>query len=406
MNIHSLPDLFLTRYRMSPVPSKCEKLDCPARVTVLIPDGVASVCGESEMVRIGQPLAEKRLPGTFASCTGKIIRIVPGYRSEGVSCTAVTIEKNNKDGEPYLLFDAIKDVSKASPEELYEKLLLAGCAIPRDKNPFLIRGVDSDSEAVTDCWYLENNFDRVVLGIGVLRRLSPESRFFVAVAETLSEEKKKKLSEVAVVVKVKPYYPSVTTERIIASSPALNNAERLKVMSCSRLVDLISTLETGVSAFTRKILVKSGSKLPVRFFEVSVGMSAGDLFDHAGVKVERGAQVIFGGMLRGRALDDFSQPITDEDSVVIHIPAEECVFSENVSCVNCGRCVRVCPIGLRVDLIAKCVEFAKLDEAKRLGILQCVDCGCCTAACIVHRPLAYHCFYGKKELQNRAFADG
>lgn len=406
MNIHSVPDLFMTRYPLLPVPSKYEKVDCPARVTMLIPECVIPVCREGDTVYGGQALAERRLPGTFASCSGKIVSVAPRQRSEDVICTAVTIEKHVSDKEPYRLFDPIEYVSGTSAEKLYEKLQMAGCTLPRDNNPFLIRCIDSDCEAVTNRWYMENHFDRILQGIEVLRKLSPDSRLFIAVSAALSVDKKKQLSDKATLIEVEPYYPAVTTDRIIASDSVLKKADRIGMMDCSRLGELVSTLETGNSALTQKVLVKSGRKQTARFFEVPIGMSAGDLLTHAEVKIEPGSQVIFGGTMTGHAVNDLTQPITTDDTVVMYVPPGDVVLSENVSCVNCGRCVRACPVGLRVDLIAKCIEFSHFDEANRLGIMQCIDCGCCTAVCIVHRPLAYHCYFGKKERASRSGADG
>ena len=406
MNLHSVPDFFLTRYPLLPVPSKYEKVDCPAGVTILIPGSVTPVCREGDTVYAGQPLAEQRLPGTFASCCGKVVGIVPRQRSEGVTVTAVAIEKRVSDKEPYRLFDPIENVSDASAEELYENLQMAGCALRRDDRPLLIRCIDGDCEAVTNRWYVERQFNRILQGIEMLQKLSPDSRLIVAVPETLSADKKMQLAGKTAVLEVKPHYPAVTTKQIIVSDSVLKNADRIGMMDCSRLVELMFTLETGCSAFTQKVLVKSGPKQTARFFEVPIGISVGDLLVHAGINVEPGSRVIFGGRMTGRAVDDLSQPITTDDTAVMCVPPGDVVLSENVSCVNCGRCVRACPVGLRVDLIAKCVEFSHFDEAYRLGVMQCIDCGCCSAACIVHRPLAYHCFFAKKERANRSGADG
>ena len=124
-------------------------------------------------------------------------------------------------------------------------------------------------------------------------------------------------------------------------------------------------------------------------------MNVGDLLSLANHSISDGAMVVIGGEMTGFAADNLQQPlVTGCDSVLV-LPPGEAAAHENTPCVSCGRCVQTCPEGLRVDLIGKNVEFSREKEAVRLGIHQCIDCGLCTAACIVNRPLGHLLAFGK-----------
>lgn len=51
------------------------------------------------------------------------------------------------------------------------------------------------------------------------------------------------------------------------------------------------------------------------------------------------------------------------------------------SCIACGECVEVCPVGSLPQLLMKSVLANELEESLSHGLLDCVDCGLCTYVC-------------------------
>jgi Na+-transporting NADH:ubiquinone oxidoreductase subunit A len=51
------------------------------------------------------------------------------------------------------------------------------------------------------------------------------------------------------------------------------------------------------------------------------------------------------------------------------------------SCISCGECPKVCPVGLYPQLLVKSIYANDIEESLNLGVLDCVECGLCTYVC-------------------------
>jgi electron transport complex protein RnfC len=71
-------------------------------------------------------------------------------------------------------------------------------------------------------------------------------------------------------------------------------------------------------------------------------------------------------------------------------------------CVNCGRCIDICPVDLQVQLIGRYAEFELFEPTAELGIDQCFECGLCAAVCTARRPLLQYIRLAKAGLEASA----
>ena len=51
------------------------------------------------------------------------------------------------------------------------------------------------------------------------------------------------------------------------------------------------------------------------------------------------------------------------------------------ACISCGECPNVCPIDALPQVIMKNLYANDVEEAVRIGLLDCADCGLCTYVC-------------------------
>ena len=75
---------------------------------------------------------------------------------------------------------------------------------------------------------------------------------------------------------------------------------------------------------------------------------------------------------------------------------EEAVDPVESACINCGRCLRACPMQLMPTLLDRCVRADRYDEAEKYGIMNCIECGACTFVCPAKRLLTQSCSSGQK----------
>lgn len=121
---------------------------------------------------------------------------------------------------------------------------------------------------------------------------------------------------------------------------------------------------------------------------------------HLKIKIEDGYRIIFGGPFTGVAQPDVNSPITLGVNGVMIIPREKVVHLSDSACINCGKCVSICPVNIQVNIVGRLVEFGFFEEAVIKGAGSCVECGLCAYVCPAKRPLIQY-----MKLANREFGE-
>ena len=395
----------LMRQLQLPVPAGVEIVEAPDTVTQLLPPAAELLVAAGDSVVAGASLC--RLPGhgMFASISGRVRRIMPWDGGPRGGFIAVIIDRKAAEGSRQL-FDPIRDATAFSADTVRERSSQAGFSFPGDNRPLLFTALDEDIDRVTNRWFVEKEFERVIAGLKVLRHLCGDRTIVIALPASMTEEKRNRCLPFGEVIVVPCEYPDTLSDLIIRNHPVLGHSHRVAVIDCKRLLELSATLSTGRVVTTMHVSLRIGRKGQVRLFQVAVGMSIGQLLSLCKVTVTKGMQIILGGEMSGASADGVHQPLTPDTNSILVLPPHEVVKSENRPCVNCGRCHRICPVRLRVDLIGKNVEFSLGKEAVRLGIDRCIDCGLCTSVCIVRRPMAHLMAFGKSAFLSRENSTG
>lgn len=88
--------------------------------------------------------------------------------------------------------------------------------------------------------------------------------------------------------------------------------------------------------------------------------------------------LVFGGLLSGRSYYSLEMPVQSETTGLLLLRQSR---PEPSSCINCGACHRICPVGLHPSEIF--IRTARLDirRLRALGLERCLDCGLCSWAC-------------------------
>ncbi len=394
------------RFPLLPVPFASETVfvDAADSVTVLLPPDLPRLIGENDKVAAGQPLCEKNECGTFSPVHGIVSRVMPWDGGSRGRFAAVVIRR--APGEEFMkLSEPVQDLEALSPGQIRERADLYGFHFPEKPVPVLCQGLDEDIDRISNRWHLEREFETVVSGLGLLRHMCGSSGIYVAVPWSMDSAKKNRIAPHGTVIAVREKYPDTLSACICGTHAALADAGKVQVIGTARLVELVTSLRTGIAPVDMLVSLRIGRTGSFRLCRTPIGIGAGRLLDACGLFARDGMQIVLGGEMTGSAANGTGQPLTPRDDAVLVLSRTEAAVPENNSCVNCGRCSRACPAGLRVDLIGKCIEFSKHDEALRLGIRNCIDCGMCSAVCVARRPLAHLCASGKKALSPKGKMD-
>ena len=145
-------------------------------------------------------------------------------------------------------------------------------------------------------------------------------------------------------------------------------------------------------------------------FMVPEGTMVSELVAAAG-GVKEGVElkkVLSGGPMMGVAMASLDVPVqrnTNAITLLSEDPAEK-AQAQMTSCMRCGRCATVCPVGLVPQMLAFAAETGDLERyEKKLYGLECIQCGSCSYICPAKRPLTQMFKQTKGEILARRSAE-
>ena len=123
---------------------------------------------------------------------------------------------------------------------------------------------------------------------------------------------------------------------------------------------------------------------------VRVGTVASELVEACGGLKEGTRKILFGGPMMGIALPTLDCAICKNNNAITALTFDEVEEAEAnmTACLRCGRCSRVCPLGLSPQLMQVAANRKDYERyEKKLYGLECIACGCCSYICPARRPL-------------------
>lgn len=106
-----------------------------------------------------------------------------------------------------------------------------------------------------------------------------------------------------------------------------------------------------------------------------------DVFKALNGKEDILRKVIDGGSLNGTPVYDINSKINKDSKGLLFLSEADLPSSEKYNCINCAKCLRVCPEGLSP---LKLMELSKRNEKEefiKFGGNKCIDCGLCSFVC-------------------------
>lgn len=135
-------------------------------------------------------------------------------------------------------------------------------------------------------------------------------------------------------------------------------------------------------------------------FLVRVGTPIESLIDACGGLQSGARKLISGGPMMGMAIARTDIPLTKGSSGILALGKEALLPKEN-ACIRCGRCMRACPMTLMPAKLDALVRANMIEEAEKMGVMNCMECGACTFVCPAKRSLTQSCRTGKRIITTR-----
>ena len=349
----------------------------------------------------------------FASVSGEVKGIQKRINPSGAKVDSIIVENDFQYEE--IVYPPIKPLDEMSKEEIIERIKeagivgMGGAGFPTHvklspKEPERIDYViancaECEPYITADYRRMLENPEELISGMRVVLNIFPQAKGIFGVEDNKPDciEKLRKLTEKEPRMEVKALktkYPQGAERQLIFATTgrAINSSMLPADAGC--VVDNVETMiaiHTAVvegKAVTERIVTLSGDAVnEPGNFKVLFGTNHQEVIEAGGGFKTPPEKIISGGPMMGFAMFTADTPITKTSSSILAFTKDEVRANEPTACINCGRCVEVCPSRIIPSRLADLAERHDEEAFKKMEGLECIECGSCSYVCPAKRQL-------------------
>ena len=177
-----------------------------------------------------------------------------------------------------------------------------------------------------------------------------------------------------------------TTGRAINSSMLPADAGCV-VNNVDTVIAIYHAVMEGKPLMHRIVTVTGDAIANPQNFKVRIGTNYHELVDEAGGFIKEPEKIVSGGPMMGFGIFDLDVPTTKTSSALLCLTKDEVAAMEPSACINCGKCVEVCPGRVVPRKLADYAEHYDEEAFLKNNGMECCECGCCSYICPAKRPL-------------------
>ncbi|MBF1007741.1 MAG: electron transport complex subunit RsxC [Lachnospiraceae bacterium] len=384
-----------------------QHIGAPAKPVVAVGDSVLT----------GQMIAEAGgfvSAPIYATVSGKVKAIEPRRLATGGMCQSIIVENDGK-------YDAVemkpsKPYEEMSAQDKIEAVRNAGIVGMGGAGfPTAVKFAPKEPEKIeyviancAECEpYLTSDYRRMIEdpeqligGLKIAVSIFPNARGILAVEdnkpEAIAKLEELTRDEDKITVKaLQTKYPQGGERMIIHACTGRDINSRMLPADVGCIVDNVDTLCAVYRAVMRgeplmeRIVTITGDAItdPCNY-RVRIGTNYKELIDAAGGFVKEPAKIISGGPMMGFAVFDLDVPTTKTASAMTCLTEDVVAELAPSACINCSRCVDVCPEHLIPKNLADAVEHNEEEKFLHQYGMECIECGSCSYICPARRQLA------------------
>ena len=360
----------------------------------------------------------------FASVSGTVKAIEPRHVATGDLVNSIIIENDGEMKETD--FHGVEDVASLSKEQIIEKVKeagvvgMGGAGFPThvklspkepDKIEFIIANcAECEPYLTADYRRMLENPEELIGGMKIVLRLFDHAKGILGVEDNKPDciQKLKELTkdeERIEVMPLKTKYPQGGERQLIYATTGRSINSKMLPADAGCIVDNVETLvainravKEGKPVMDRIFTVTGDAVANPGNFEYCIGMSYAEILEEAGGFKEDPEKMISGGPMMRFAVFSLEIPTTKTSSSLLCFKKDDVSASEVTACINCGRCVSVCPEQIVPSRLAKMSQFHDSESFERWNGMECIECGSCSYICPAKRPLAQYIKTMKKQI--------
>ncbi len=354
----------------------------------------------------------------YASVSGTVKNIEPRRVVTGDNVMSIVIENDGAYEEvewPAAIdFDSEEYVSMTKEEKL-ERICKAGIVgmggagfptavklSPKEPEKIeyvIVNCAECEPYLTSDYRKMLEEPERLIGGLKIALSLFDNARGILAVEDNkpdcITRLKHLTKDETKITVKaLKTKYPQGSERQLIfaATGRAINSSMLPSDVGC-----IVNNVDTVISIYNavmeqkplmyRIVTVTGDAIADPRNFRVRIGTLYEGLVEEAGGFKEPPVKIISGGPMMGFGIFDLKVPTTKTSSALLCMTKDDVSAMEPSACINCGKCVEVCPGRVVPKKLAEYAEHYDEEAFVKNNGMECCECGCCSYICPAKRPL-------------------
>jgi len=355
---------------------------------------------------IGEPVGGLGIP-VHASVSGTVTDVGPRQQLNGPSSLCVTIENDHKDTWAEGL-QALGDVETADPALIVPAVKAAGiCGMGGACFPthvkltvregqycdtIILNGSECETHLTADYRLLLENPKNILDGLRAAMRALSVKRGVVAIEDNKPEaialmRKAAQGREGVEVMELRTKYPQGGEKQLIRAVTGREVPQKklpldvhVIVLNVGTSAAIADAVTTGRPLISRITTVTGSVKEPANL-RLRIGTAFRDAIDACGGYREAPGKITAGGAMTGLCVPGDAVSMTKATNGIVVYNMEDAKQLEESPCIRCGRCVEVCPAGLRPYLMKHDCDAGDLAAAEAHDVMDCIVCGCCSYAC-------------------------
>ncbi|MFP4013420.1 MAG: electron transport complex subunit RsxC [Chitinispirillaceae bacterium] len=417
-----------------------ENFPAPPKVVIPVSQHIGApakpLVKRGDRVVIGQPIAE---PGGFVSSTihssvaGKVISVAPFPHPLGKQVMAVEIENDGSEEKAeFAPFD--KPWREAAPGELVQKIASSGIVgmggasfptqvklSPPSNKPIdtlIINGAECEPYLTADHRLMLERTEDLLTGMLILKKILGAKKCFIGIEDNKTDAieavtgklEDPKFKDMTLAV-LKAKYPQGGEKQLINAitkrqvpSAGLPMDVGCVVQNVGTSLAIYDSIFSGIPLYERVVTVTGPAVRSPKNLLVRIGTPMRALLEACDTDFSKIKKLIMGGPMMGLAQSELDVPVIKSTSGILAYDKITPAVRE-YPCINCGMCVRACPIRLVPSRLAKLVEKEKSDEAVEWNMMDCVECGSCAFVCPSKINIVQFVKLGKYTVQAKRAAE-
>ncbi len=398
---------------VEPDPKEPELVPVPANILLLLNEPLDSskilMISKGDNVKKGQRLFlyKDSKEYVFSPVSG-VIKKIDSYSGEfGDTKTNLVIGTESND-------EFVNDFSENADEFELEtaakflKLLPGAPPIDILTDPakkihtLVISSVDQDIASTTRQFFLATAIEELKEGIEILKKLTKIQKIVLIIPDGFNI--KIEISGMQI-FNVSPFYPDALPEMIMKNQlntivPQGRTCEDMGVcfVSSEAVVSISKAYREKKINFEKLVCVTGKDGVQHRV-KAQIGTPTISILKQLNIIVNNEDRIVVGGPFTGFSTFTVFHPVQPHTDSLIIQDSDALPHVSDAACINCGKCIKICPANIPVNLLVRQLEANLFEEAKEQYDLEsCIECGLCSYVCTAKIPIFQYIRLGKHEL--------